>query len=121
MFEPIGGSAPKYTGQNVINPLAAICAGQMMLDFLGETEAADRVEARVSHVLGKKLKIDARREDGLLDVAGRRSGRRRRCDVLTRRTRGRRPPRRRRPRAPRRRAAAARPRARGVRSARAFD
>ena len=38
MFEPIGGSAPKYTGKNVINPLAAICAGQMMLDFLGETE-----------------------------------------------------------------------------------
>jgi hypothetical protein len=36
MFEPIGGSAPKYTGQGVINPLAAICAGQMMLDFLGE-------------------------------------------------------------------------------------
>ncbi len=40
MFEPIGGSAPKYTGQNVINPLAAICAGAMMLDTLGEAEAA---------------------------------------------------------------------------------
>ena len=40
MFEPIGGSAPKYTGKGVINPLAAICAGQMMLDFLGETKAA---------------------------------------------------------------------------------
>ncbi|MEK9863851.1 MAG: 3-isopropylmalate dehydrogenase, partial [Verrucomicrobiota bacterium] len=40
MFEPIGGSAPKYTGQNVINPLAAICAGQMMLDHLGERDAA---------------------------------------------------------------------------------
>jgi len=40
MFEPIGGSAPKYTGLGVINPLAAICAGQMMLDFLGETKAA---------------------------------------------------------------------------------
>ena len=40
MFEPIGGSAPKYTGQGVINPMAAICAGQMMLDFLGETAAA---------------------------------------------------------------------------------
>ena len=38
MFEPIGGSAPKYTGKNVINPLAAICAGGMMLDFLGETK-----------------------------------------------------------------------------------
>ncbi len=40
MFEPIGGSAPKYTGKNVINPLAAIFAGAMMLDSLGETEAA---------------------------------------------------------------------------------
>src|SRR5258708_34557561 len=39
MFEPMGGSAPKYTGQNVINPLAAINAGGMMLDFLGEAEA----------------------------------------------------------------------------------
>jgi len=44
MFEPIGGSAPKYTGQNVINPLACIFAGQMMLDHLGETEAARIVE-----------------------------------------------------------------------------
>src|SRR5512142_1073010 len=33
MFEPIGGSAPKYTNQNVINPLAAVCAGAMMMDF----------------------------------------------------------------------------------------
>ena len=44
MFEPIGGSAPKYTGQNVINPLACIFAGQMMLDHLGETRAAQVVE-----------------------------------------------------------------------------
>ncbi|MHB8895090.1 MAG: 3-isopropylmalate dehydrogenase [Candidatus Geothermincolia bacterium] len=44
MFEPIGGSAPKYTGMNVINPLAAIAAVQMMLDFLGEKTAAKRVE-----------------------------------------------------------------------------
>jgi len=47
MFEPIGGSAPKYTGQNVINPLAAICAVQMMLAQLGEAEAAERVERAV--------------------------------------------------------------------------
>ncbi|PKQ28493.1 MAG: 3-isopropylmalate dehydrogenase [Candidatus Anoxymicrobium japonicum] len=44
MFEPIGGSAPKYTGKNVINPLAAIAAVQMMLDFLGEKKAAARIE-----------------------------------------------------------------------------
>ncbi len=56
MFEPIGGSAPKYTGQNVINPLAAIGAGAMMLDELGETEAALAVEAAIMDVTAKKLK-----------------------------------------------------------------
>jgi 3-isopropylmalate dehydrogenase len=56
MFEPIGGSAPKYTGKNVINPLAAICAGQMMLDFLGEREAAAAVEVAVIKVVMGKLK-----------------------------------------------------------------
>ena len=56
MFEPIGGSAPKYTGQNVINPLAAICAGQMMLDFLGETEAAASIETAVIGVTRDKIK-----------------------------------------------------------------
>ena len=49
MFEPIGGSAPKYTGQNVINPLAAIAAVQMMLDFLGESDAAAAVETGITH------------------------------------------------------------------------
>ncbi|MBN2312123.1 MAG: 3-isopropylmalate dehydrogenase [Candidatus Hydrogenedentes bacterium] len=44
MFEPIGGSAPKYTGKNCINPLACIFAGQMLLDHLGEEEAAACVE-----------------------------------------------------------------------------
>jgi 3-isopropylmalate dehydrogenase len=56
MFEPIGGSAPKYTGQGVINPLAAICAGQMMLDFLGETEAAAAIEKAVIKVTREKIK-----------------------------------------------------------------
>jgi 3-isopropylmalate dehydrogenase len=56
MFEPIGGSAPKYTGQGVINPLAAICAGQMMLDFLGETRAAQAIEAAVIRVAREKVK-----------------------------------------------------------------
>lgn len=56
MFEPIGGSAPKYTGQNVINPLAAICAGAMLLDTVGETEAALAIEAAVAAVTGNKLK-----------------------------------------------------------------
>ena len=56
MFEPIGGSAPKYTGQNVINPLAAICAGQMMLDFLGEASAARAIEDAVIKVTREKVK-----------------------------------------------------------------
>lgn len=56
MFEPIGGSAPKYTGKNVINPLAAICAGQMMLETLGEAKAAAAIEAAVMEITAKKLK-----------------------------------------------------------------
>jgi 3-isopropylmalate dehydrogenase len=56
MFEPIGGSAPKYTGQNAINPLAAICAGMMLLETLGEAEAARKIEAAVMDVTARKLK-----------------------------------------------------------------
>ena len=55
MFEPIGGSAPKYTGMNIINPLAAIMAGQMMLDVLGETRAAAGIEKAVMKVVVEKL------------------------------------------------------------------
>jgi len=55
MFEPIGGSAPKYTGQNVINPLAAIGAAQMMLDYLGEEKAAAAVEQAIKTVVAEKL------------------------------------------------------------------
>ncbi len=56
MFEPIGGSAPKYTGKNVINPLAAICAMGMMLENLGEDKAAKTVEEAVIKVANKNLK-----------------------------------------------------------------
>ncbi|HUJ72846.1 MAG TPA: isocitrate/isopropylmalate family dehydrogenase, partial [Verrucomicrobiae bacterium] len=52
----IGGSAPKYTGKNVINPLAAICAGGLMLDFLGEREAAAAIESAVIKTVREKLK-----------------------------------------------------------------
>ncbi|MBM4438203.1 MAG: 3-isopropylmalate dehydrogenase [Actinobacteria bacterium] len=51
MFEPIGGSAPKYKGQNAINPLAAINAIQMLLAHVGEAEAARRVEGAVVKAL----------------------------------------------------------------------
>jgi len=56
MFEPIGGSAPKYTGQNVINPLAAICAAGMMLEALGEVKAAKAIEDAVIKLVNTKLK-----------------------------------------------------------------
>ena len=56
MFEPIGGSAPKYTGKNVINPLAAICAASMMLDFLGQRDAAEAIDRSVKKVVCEKLK-----------------------------------------------------------------
>jgi len=47
MFEPMGGSAPKYTGKNVINPLAAIAAAGMMLETLGEEAAGKAIERAV--------------------------------------------------------------------------
>ena len=56
MFEPIGGSAPKYTGQNVINPLAAICSLAMLLKEVGEEKAAIIVEDSVKKVVKTKLK-----------------------------------------------------------------
>lgn len=56
MFEPIGGSAPKYTGKNVINPLASVCSASMMLNHLGENEAAQKIEDAVMEVTGNKLK-----------------------------------------------------------------
>ena len=56
MFEPIGGSAPKYTGKGVINPLAAICAGAMLLKQIGETKAGDLIENSVKTVVKTKMK-----------------------------------------------------------------
>ena len=56
MFEPMGGSAPKYTGQNVINPLAAINAAGMMLDFLGEAKAGAAIENAVVKIINTKIK-----------------------------------------------------------------
>ncbi len=51
MFEPIHGSAPKYKGQQKANPIATILAGQMLLDFLGEKEAATAIEEVVVGLL----------------------------------------------------------------------
>lgn len=56
MFEPIGGSAPKYTGKNIINPIAAILSAQILLETIGEGEAADFVEQAVIKVLRDDIK-----------------------------------------------------------------
>ena len=56
MFEPIGGSAPKYTGKGVINPLAAIGAMQMMLETLGLEKAAAKIDQAIRGVTATKLK-----------------------------------------------------------------
>ncbi|MFQ3574382.1 MAG: 3-isopropylmalate dehydrogenase [Thermodesulfovibrionales bacterium] len=58
MFEPMGGSAPKYRGLNVINPMAAISAAMMMLDTLGENDAAQCIEKSISTVM-QKMKSQA--------------------------------------------------------------
>ncbi len=64
MFEPIGGSAPKYTGKNVINPTAAIASAQLMLEELGEAEAAEDIEDAVKWAVSDKLKSLAARKMG---------------------------------------------------------
>lgn len=56
MYEPIGGSAPKYTGMNIINPLAAIAAGQMMLEQLGEEKAAEAIEKAIMKAVKNDMK-----------------------------------------------------------------
>ncbi len=59
MFEPIGGSAPKYTGMGVINPIAAIMAAQMLLDYIGEKKAAALVEQAVMATILKMESMNA--------------------------------------------------------------
>ena len=51
MFEPIHGSAPEFAGKHQVNPIGAILAAKMILDWLGEKEAASRVQSAVSKVL----------------------------------------------------------------------
>jgi len=56
MFEPMGGSAPKYTGKGVVSPLAAISACQMMLDYLGEEKAARKIEEAIMKAVKNDVK-----------------------------------------------------------------
>ncbi|MCD5425866.1 MAG: isocitrate/isopropylmalate dehydrogenase family protein [Methanosarcinaceae archaeon] len=57
MFEPIHGSAPKYKGQNKVNPIATIWAGAMLIEQLGEKEAADSIVASIEkNIIDSKVK-----------------------------------------------------------------
>jgi isocitrate dehydrogenase (NAD+) len=77
IFEPTHGSAPKYAGQNKVNPMAQMLSGMMMLRHLGEEDAADRLESSIAEVIaeGRSVTYDMkpRRDDpsavGTSDVA----------------------------------------------------
>ena len=60
VFEPVHGSAPRYAGQNRVNPTATILTGALMLRHLGEKETAERVEGAVAEVIreGKDVTYD---------------------------------------------------------------
>jgi isocitrate dehydrogenase (NAD+) len=60
VFEPTHGSAPKYAGQNKVNPIAQLLSGMLMLHHLGEHEAADRLENAISELIreGKSVTYD---------------------------------------------------------------
>lgn len=57
VFEPVHGSAPKYAGQNKVNPVAIILSGVLMLKHLGENEAAARIDKAVAHVLAEGIHV----------------------------------------------------------------
>src|SRR5690606_19117393 len=59
MYEPMGGSAPKYTGLNVINPIAAIGAMGMLLEHTGQPKSAERIAKAIQVVTGTKMKSQA--------------------------------------------------------------
>jgi isocitrate dehydrogenase (NAD+) len=57
IFEPTHGSAPKYAGQNKVNPIAMMLSGMLMLRHLEENEAADRLEAAIGDVIRKGERV----------------------------------------------------------------
>jgi 3-isopropylmalate dehydrogenase len=66
MYEPIGGSAPKYTGQDVINPMAAIGAGAMLLEYsLKETDAAAAIERAIMKTTAEKMQSQSAGKMGM--------------------------------------------------------
>jgi len=60
LFEAVHGSAPKYAGQNKVNPTAVLLSGKLMLDYMGETSAAERLEQAIADVIreGKNVTYD---------------------------------------------------------------
>jgi 3-isopropylmalate dehydrogenase len=54
LFEPIHGSAPKYKGKNAVSPVAAVAAVGMMLEYIGETAAAQAIESSIAQLLASK-------------------------------------------------------------------
>ena len=71
VFEPIHGTAPKYAGKNVINPIAAIMAAKMMFDYLGENQTAAAIENAIVDVLleGKIRTYDLKGTSSTTEVA----------------------------------------------------
>jgi isocitrate/isopropylmalate dehydrogenase len=71
VFEPTHGSAPKYAGKYVVNPVATILAAKMMLDWLGETDKAALLEGAVAEVIGEGQvrTYDMGGDSSTLDVA----------------------------------------------------
>jgi 3-isopropylmalate dehydrogenase len=71
VFEPTHGSAPKYAGMYKVNPIATILAAKLMLDWLGEKKAAERIENAVAKVIkeGKVRTYDMGGTNKTLDVA----------------------------------------------------
>jgi 3-isopropylmalate dehydrogenase len=65
LFEPIHGSAPKYGGKNVANPIATIAAVQMLLDYLGEQRAAGRIESAIATLLTSRRVPSLSADSGL--------------------------------------------------------
>ncbi|MEX0715706.1 MAG: isocitrate/isopropylmalate family dehydrogenase, partial [Planctomycetaceae bacterium] len=63
-FEATHGSAPKYKGQNKVNPTALILSGKLMLEHLGETEAAEKLERAVAEIIaeGKDVTYDMKED-----------------------------------------------------------
>jgi len=68
VFEPTHGSAPKYTGQNKVNPVAMMLSGVMMLRHLGEAKAAERLEEAIAEVIAEGKQVTYDMKPGIEDA-----------------------------------------------------